>query len=93
MSCPLKTKCTTSRTNRTVVIPEERDLLMEMIKKQEKNKEVKTGKNRLFIENIFAFLEKLGGKVTPYFNLTATTIHNLLVSTLSNMVKCVRLKG
>ena len=89
--CPLKEKCTTSRTNRTVVIPEEHEFLRKVIEKQ-KNK-VKTGKSRLWIENIFAFLEKLGDKVTPYFNLEATTIHNVLVATLSNLIKCVRLKG
>jgi len=89
--CPLKDKCTTSRTNRTVILPEEHEFLKNIIEKQ-KNK-VKTGKSRLFIENIFAFLEKLSGKITPYFNLTATTIHNVLVATLSNMIKCVRLKG
>ena len=64
----------------------------ENIIEKQKNK-VKTGKSRLFIENIFAFLEKLSGKITPYFNLTATTIHNVLVATLSNMIKCVRLIG
>lgn len=89
--CPLKDKCTTSRTNRTVILPEEHEFLKNIIEKQ-KNK-VKTGKSRLFIENIFAFLEKLSGKITPYFNIAATTIHNVLVSTLSNMVKCIRLKG
>ncbi len=87
--CSLKSKCTTSRTNRTVVIPEEHEFLRRVIEKQKTR--VKTGKSRLFIENIFAFLEKLSGKVTPYFNLAATTIHNVLVATLSNMVKCVRL--
>lgn len=92
-SCPLKDKCTTSRTNRTVVMPEERELLMNVIEKQKKNKHIKTGRNRLFVENIFAFLEKLNGKITPYFNLASTTIHNLVVATLSNMIKCVRLKG
>jgi len=91
IKCPLKEKCTTSRTNRTVVIPEEHEFLRTVMEKQ-RNK-VKTGKSRLFIENIFAFLEKLSGKITPYFNLAATTIHNVLVSTLSNMVKCIRLKG
>ena len=89
--CPLKEKCTTSRTNRTVVIPEEHEFLREVMEKQKTR--VKTGKSRLFIENIFAFLEKLGDKATPYFNLEATTIHNVLVSTLSNLIKCVRLKG
>lgn len=89
--CSLKEKCTTSRTNRNVIIPEEHEFLRKIIGKQ-KNK-VKTGKSRLWIENIFAFLEKLGDKVTPYFSLPATTIHNTLVATLSNLIKCVRLKG
>ena len=43
--------------------------------------------------DIFAFLEKLGDKFTPYFNLPATTIHNVIVATLSNLIKCVRLQG
>lgn len=92
-ACLFKDKCTTSRTNRTVMIPEERKLLMEVIEKQKKHKDVKTGRSRLFVENIFAFLEKLNDKITPYFNLASTTIHNIVVSTLSNMIKCVRLKG
>lgn len=91
IKCPLKEKCTTSRTNRTVIIPEEHEFLRKVMENQ-RNK-VKTGKSRLLIENIFAFLEKLGDKATPYFNLPATTIHNVLVATLSNMIKCVRLKG
>jgi len=89
--CSLKSKCTKSRTNRTVVMPEEHEFLRKVIEEQKTR--VKTGKSRLFIENIFAFLEKLGGKVTPYFNITATKIHNVLVATLSNLVKCVRLRG
>lgn len=89
--CPIKEKCTTSRTNRTVAIPEEHEFLRSVMEKQKTR--VKTGKSRLFIENIFAFLEKLGGKISPYFNITATTIHNVLVATLSNLIKCVRLKG
>ena len=76
---------------RTVVIPEEHEFLRKVMEKQKTL--VKTGKSKLFIENIFTFLEKLGDKVTPYFNLEATTIHNVLVSTLSNLIKCVRLKG
>jgi len=92
-SCPFKDKCTKSRTNRTVSIPEEHELLRKIMEKQKKNRNVKTGKNRLFVENIFAFLEKLRGKITPYFNFKATKIHNLLVATLSNMIKCVRLGG
>jgi len=89
--CPLRSDCTRSRTNRTVVIPEEHKLLIEVMEKQEMNKDVKTGKSRLLVENVFAFLQKLGGKLTPYFNLAATTIHNVVVATLSNMIKCVRL--
>ena len=58
--------------------------LRKTIEKQ-KNK-VKTGKSRLWIENIFAFLEKLGDKVTHYFNLEATTIHNVLVDVVIFML-------
>lgn len=89
-NCPLRGKCTTSRTNRTVVLPEEHELLRKIVEKQKTR--VKTGRSRLFVENIFAFLEKLGGKLCPYFNHKGATIHNVLVATLSNMVKCVRLK-
>lgn len=89
--CPLKAKCTKSRTNRTVMLPEEHEFLKAVMEKQKQGNHIKTGRNRLFIENILAFLEKLSGKITPYFNLAATTVHNALVATLSNMIKCVRL--
>ena len=92
-SCPLKDKCTKSRTNRTVTMPEEHKFLRQITEKQEKDKNVKTGRSRLFVENIFAFLEKLKGKITHYFSLDGTTTHNVLVATLSNLIKCVRLKG
>jgi hypothetical protein len=92
-SCPLKDKCTTSRTNRVVTIPKEHKLLRQVMEKQAGNKDVKTGRNRLFVENIFAFLEKLRGKITYYFSLANTTTHNVVVATLSNMIKCIRLKG
>ncbi|MFH1510285.1 MAG: transposase [Candidatus Woesearchaeota archaeon] len=90
-NCPLRGKCTTSRTNRTVVLPGEHELLRKILEKQKNS--VKTGKSRLFVENIFAFLEKLGGKLCPYFSYKGATIHNVLVATLSNIIKCVRLKG
>ena len=90
-NCPLKDKCTKSRTNRTVVIPAEHELLRQVMENQKKR--AKTGRSRLFVENIFAFLQKLGGKITPYFNFQATNIHNLLVATLSNLIKCVRLNS
>lgn len=90
-TCPLKNKCMTSRTNRTVIIPEEHELLLEIIEKQKSK--TKEGKNRLIVENVFAFLQKLGGKISPYYTFNGAKTHNILVATLSNLTKCVRLKG
>jgi hypothetical protein len=47
----------------------------------------------LIIENVFAYLEKLGGKKTPYVGLGRTLTHVLLVVTISNIMKTVRLLG
>ena len=46
--------------------------------------------NRLVVENVFAFLEKLGIKVTPAYSLEMTKVHVGLIVTLSNMLKTVR---
>lgn len=45
---------------------------------------------RLVVENVFAFLEKLRIKVTPAYSLKMTKIHVGLVATFSNMIKTVR---
>lgn len=57
--------------------------------KQDREKGIKNFK-RLVVENIFAFLEKLGVKVTPAYSLKMTKVHVGLVVTLSNMLKTVR---
>jgi len=46
--------------------------------------------NRLVVENVFAFLEKLGIKVTQAYSLEMTKVHVGIVVTLSNMIKTVR---
>jgi transposase len=90
-SCSFRDKCMTSRTNRTVILPEEYKFLQSVLEKQKIRQ--KEGRSRLFVENVFAFLEKLGGKISPYFNMAGATIHSLVVATLSNVVKCVRMRG
>ena len=59
------------------------------IDKQNREKGIKNFK-RLVVENVFAFLEKLGIKVTPAYSLKMTKVHVGLVVTLSNMLKTVR---
>ena len=61
-------------------------------KKLAKDKGIKT-KSRLIIENVFAYLEKLGGKKTPYVGLGNALTHVLLVVTMSNIMKTVRMLG
>lgn len=90
-NCPFKDKCTTSRTNRTVILPEEHEFLQSVLEKEKTRQ--KEGRSRLFVENIFAFLEKLGGKISPYFSIAGARTHNVLVATLSNVIKCVRMNG
>jgi hypothetical protein len=59
------------------------------IDKQNREKGIKNFK-RLVVENVFAFLEKLGVKITPAYSLNMTKVHVGLVITLSNMLKTVR---
>lgn len=58
--------------------------------KQNREKGIKNFK-RLVVENVFAFLEKLGIKTTPAYSLKMTKVHVGLTATLSNMIKTVRL--
>ena len=98
--CPRKNQCPLSASKR-VELHEHHEIAREAINNQRqkskerkiaKEKGVKT-KSRLIIENVFAYLEKLGGKKTPYIGLKATAIHVLLVVTISNIMKTVRLLG
>ena len=57
--------------------------------KQKREKGIKNFQ-RLVIENVFAYLEKLGIKITPAYSLEMTKVHVGLVATLSNMIKAVR---
>ena len=80
---------------------EDHEIAREAIENQRKKSEEKRlakeqgikRKSRLIIENVFAYLEKLGGKKTPYVGIGKTAIHVLLVATISNIMKTVRLLG
>ena len=96
--CPKDHRCQLSN-SKIVVFHQDHDIAKQAIVRQreldnrnkllrEKGEKVKS---RLIIENVFAYLQKLGGKLTPYFNFERTKIHILLVSTLSNIMKTVRL--
>lgn len=100
LRCPNRDKCPLPPSKRIRLHPDH-EIAREAIKRQrqraeekKKNKEkgVKT-KTRLIVENVFAYLEKLGGKKTPYAGLERTAIHVLLVVTMSNIMKTVRLLG
>ena len=96
--CPMKDKCFLPSSKR-IKLHKDYEIAREAIARQRKKAEekkiakekgIKT-KSRLMIENVFAYLEKLGGKKTPYIGLGRTTIHVLLVITISNIMKTVRL--
>ena len=98
--CPRKNQCPLSASKR-VELHEDHEIAREAINnRREKLEEKKIArengvkiKSRLIIENVFAYLEKLGGKKTPYIGLGKTAIHVLLVVTISNIVKTIRLLG
>lgn len=98
--CPLKKQCCLPASKRIRLHPDH-EVARRAIKRQRqkaeekklvKEKDQKT-RSRLIIENVYAYLEKLGGKKTPYTGLARTTIHILLVVTISNIMKTVRLLG
>lgn len=98
--CPRRNKCPLP-SSKVIKLHPDHEIAREAItrqrqkaeeKKLAKEKGIKT-KSRLIIENVFAYLEKLGGKKTPYTSLGQTTIHVLLVATMSNIMKTVRLMG
>ena len=98
--CPRKNQCPISASKR-VELHKDHEIAREAINNQRKKAEEKKlakekgikQKSRLIIENVFAYLEKLGGKKTPYFGLGKATIHVLIVVTISNIMKTVRLMG
>jgi len=98
--CPRKKQCPLSASKR-VELHEDHEVARDAIQRQRQKSEekriakehgIKT-KSRLIIENVFAYLEKLGGKKTPYVGLGNAFIHVLLVATISNIMKTVRLFG
>ncbi|MEA2036781.1 MAG: transposase [Nanoarchaeota archaeon] len=98
--CPRKDKCPLPPSKR-IKLHEDHEIARDAIKRQRqkseekkiaKEKGIKT-KSRLIIENVFAYLKKLGGKKTPYVGLGKAAIHVLLVVTMSNIMKTVRLLG
>jgi len=98
--CPKKSHCPLHPSKRIKLHPDHK-IAREAIKRQRqrteekkkaKEKGIKT-KSRLIIENVFAYLEKLGGKKTPYIGVGRTTIHVFLVVTMSNIMKTIRLLG
>lgn len=98
--CPRREQCPLSP-GKVAVLNKNHDIAREAIERQRmKTKEKKIAKekglkpkSRLIIENVFAYLEKLGGKITPYFGLEKTTIHVVLAAAMSNIMKTVRLLG
>ncbi len=98
--CPYRDKCPLPP-SKVIKLHPDHKIAREAIKRQRqrteekklaKEKGIKT-KSRLIIENVFAYLEKLGGKKTPYVSLGRAATHVLLVVTMSNIMKTVRLLG
>lgn len=98
--CPYRDKCPLPP-SKVIKLHPDHEIAREAIARQRqrseekkiaKEKGIKT-KSRLIIENLFAYLEKLGGKKTPYVGLGRTANHVLLVVTMSNIMKTVRLLG
>ena len=98
--CPYRDKCSLP-SSKVIKFHPDHEIARDAIKRQRqlaeekkaaKEKGIKT-KSRLIIENVFAYLEKLGGKKTPYSGLGNAAIHILLVVTMSNIMKTIRLLG
>jgi hypothetical protein len=95
--CPKANKCPLAP-SKVLKLHEKHDVARRAIERQRKDVEINKENrekgiknfNRLIIENIFAFLEKLGVKVTPAYSLEMTKVHVGIVATLSNMIKTVR---
>jgi len=96
--CPKANECPLT-CSKTTQLHTEHEVARRAIERQRKDKEIdkqnreKGIKNfkRLVVENVFAFLEKLGIKITPAYSLKMTKVHVGIVATLSNMIKTVRL--
>ena len=85
--------------SKVATLNENHEAARKAINRQREDREIKQNEigknglknfNRLVVENVFAFLEKLGIKVTPAYSLEMTKVHVGLIVTLSNMLKTVR---
>ncbi len=98
-ACPKKDQCPISN-SKVLVFHKDHEVARRALKQQRENskrkaKEREDGvkhKSRLIVENVFAYLKKLGGKKTKYYNLLRATIHVYLVTTLSNIMKTIRIR-
>ncbi len=99
-SCPKKDICPINNSKR-IKFHKDHDVARRAIERQRKNKKDKKKaekngtkiKSRLIIENVFAYLQKLRGKKTPYVGIQKARTHVYLVTTISNIMKTVRLSG
>ena len=98
--CPYRGKCPLPP-SKVIKLHPDHEIAREAIKRQRQKTEEKKAakekglkaKSRLIIENVFAYFEKLGCKKTPYVGLGRAAIHVLLVVTMSNIMKTIRLLG
>ena len=96
-ACPKAELCPLSPSKRTT-LNENHEAARRAIARQREDREInklnreKGIKNftRLVVENLFAFLEKLGIKITPAYSLEMTKVHVGFIVTFSNMLKTVR---
>jgi len=91
-TCPLARSkvATLNKNHETARKAIERQREDKAINKQNRENGIKNFK-RLVVENVFAFLEKLGIKITPAYSLKMTKVHVGIIITLSNMLKTIRL--
>ena len=96
-TCPKADMCPLAR-SKVATLNENHEAARKAINRQREDREINKRNrenglknfNRLVVENVFAFLEKLGIKVTPAYSLEMTKVHVGLIVTLSNMLKTVR---
>lgn len=96
--CPKSALCPLAPSKR-VTIHKDNDVARRALARQREDDKLRKenrlngikGYNRLIVENVFAFLEKLGIKNTPAYSLNNTEVHVSFVLTVANMVKSVRI--
>ena len=96
--CPKKDRCQIAA-SKVATLHEDHEIAREAIARQRENSEEKKEakqngikqKSRLIIENVFAYLTKLGGKKGIYTGIKKTLTQILLVATISNIMKTIRI--